>query len=208
MNYFAHACLALRHRADARFALGAMLPDWMPWLGAQLTSVSDRAVSEGVDFHHASDAAFHTAPRFATLLRDAVSQLSAAGLPRGPARGAAHVGVELLLDGALLEEPRACTGYLAAIGTARAVADSLAWSRPEGARSFAQLCRHLDEQGLPRAYGDPEQVALRTARTLARRPRLRVPVAALPALIRWAREAQPALRDEAPHLLAETESRL
>ncbi len=208
MNYFAHACLALRRRDDPRFALGAMLPDWTAWLEAGLTSVSDPSVAAGVRFHHQSDSAFHGAPRFASLVREATARLRAAGLDRGPARGAAHVGVELLLDGALLAEPDACAGYLAAIEAARAAADTLAWSRPEGDPRFAQLCTRLEQQGLPRAYGDPEQVALRTARTLARRPRLRVPLSSLPALARWTRETQPALRREAPHILTETERRL
>src|SRR5262245_25639403 len=104
MNYYAHARLASRRCDDAHFVLGAMLPDWTAWVGARLVRVDHPGLAAGIRFHHATDAAFHGGRRFAALVREAVDRLRAAGLERGPARGAAHVGIELLLDGALLAQ--------------------------------------------------------------------------------------------------------
>ena len=47
-----------------------------------------------------------------------------AGVARGSARGAAHVGIELLLDGTLVDEPGAGPAYLAALRSAAAPRDA------------------------------------------------------------------------------------
>ncbi len=208
MNYFAHAWLASRRGDDPRFALGAMLPDWVPWVGGRLERVDDPALALGVRFHHHSDAAFHAGARFSALVREAVEHLRAAGLERGPARGAAHVGIELLLDGALLAEPSGHAPYLAALAAAPAASRHLGWSRPESARRYERVVERLSEQGLPLAYTDSDQVAERIARTLEHRPRLRVHPGEAAALARWARDVQPEVNAAAGTLIAETEAGL
>jgi hypothetical protein len=208
MNYFAHARLAATRRDDPYYVLGAMLPDWTAWVGDRLRHVEHASLAAGVRFHHESDAAFHAGARFVALVRESSRSLQAAGLGRGPARGAAHIGIELLLDGALLAEENGVCAYDAALAVAPAASLHLAWGRPESARRFEQISRRLARQGPPRGLVVPERVAAAVVRTLDRRPRLRVPPRDLPALIAWARNAQPRVRRDVPALLAETEAGL
>jgi len=208
MNFFAHACLALERRSEPRFALGAMLPDWTRWVGSRITAIDDPELAAGARFHHAVDDAFHACPAFAARQREAVARLRALGLGRGPARGAAHVGVELLLDGALAREAHRGAGYLAALAVGPEVAHRVRWRDAGGAARLDRVIDRLREHGVPRDYADPEVVAGRVARTLTHRPRLRVPATRLPALVAWAREAEPVVRRHAPALLAQTDAGL
>jgi len=204
MNYFAHARLAATRSDDPRFALGAMLPDWLAWIGDRPRRVADGAVAAGIRFHHECDAAFHAAPRFLTLVRAAGTALADGGLPRGPARGAAHVGVELLLDAALVDLDPEAPFYGAALDAASAASRSITWSRPDSGARFAHAIRRLAAEGPPRRYRDPERLAHAVERTLARRPRLRVPAEARSVVSAWAHAARPDVQRAAPILLAET----
>lgn len=208
MNFFAHACLALARRAESRFALGAMLPDWTRWVDSRIAGIDDPLLAAGARFHHAVDDAFHASPTFTVWQREAHERLRGLGLARGPARGAAHVGVELLLDGVLAEDPRWDRGYLAALDAGPDAVACVRWRDPGAPTRLARVIARLREHGVPREYADPAVAADRIARTLAHRPHLRVPDAHRPALAAWAREAQPALRRDAATLLAETEAGL
>lgn len=189
---------------DPRFVLGAMLPDLAPMCGAKVAAVDDEVLAAGVACHHRVDAAFHETAGFAALCTEARGQLRAAGLARGPVLAAAHVGVELLLDGCWLDEPAVDAAYLAAVAQAiRLPARAVTWAHEEHARRFAGLCERLHAAGSPRAYRDPVEVGLRLARILARRPRLRPAPGDEERLVQWAEAARPAVRAAAPALRAE-----
>lgn len=189
---------------DPRFVLGAMLPDLVQMGGARLLAVDDEVLAAGVACHHRADAAFHQAPGFAALCAEARAWLRAAGLARGPVLAAAHVGVELLLDGCWLDDPAVDRAYLDAIDHAtRLPARAIAWAHDEHARRFAALSERLRAAGSPRGYRDPREVGLRLARILARRPRLAPAPGDEEHLVRWAESARPAVAQAAPALQAE-----
>jgi hypothetical protein len=184
VNYFGHLVVASFRTASPIFALGAMLPDWAGMCGARLAGAGGE-LGDGVGFHHETDRVFHALPGFRALEARAFAALEAGGVGRGPARGAAHVAVELVLDGALIARaPEATPLYLAAL----AAAPEHAAAHGEDPR-MARLLERLVAQGVPLGYRDPTEVARRTVSTLARRPRLALTphehallAAALPAL--------------------------
>jgi len=170
VNFFGHAAVAARLHAPPPpgVALGAMLPDFASMCGARPTRVDDEPVARGVELHHATDAAFHRLASFAGLVRDLTARLDAAGVARGPARGAAHAGVELLLDGVLVEDAAAADAYLAALDHDPA---GIAWPDGGGER-FAILRARLRDHGVPHDLQRPEVAARRLVRALAHRPLL------------------------------------
>jgi hypothetical protein len=153
VNFFGHAVIAHEHRRVAAFALGAMLPDFASMCQGRLAGATDDEVAAGIDFHHRIDAAFHRLPGFAALCRDAEARLRRAGAARGPARGAAHAGTELLLDGAWLDDPGAVT-YIEALDAARPdqLGERLSWANADGAERFEALRARLAARGLPSGY--------------------------------------------------------
>jgi hypothetical protein len=179
MNFFGHAVVATWYGGGepdggAAMALGAMLPDFASMCGARLGPVEHRGVADGVALHHRTDAAFHTLAGFAALCRDAEEALRRAGMRRGPGRGVAHVGVEILLDGALLGEVGARAAYVGAIEAAapERLGAAIGWSAADGAARFEGLRQRLAVYGVPDDTRDVGSVAVRVTRTLGRRPLL------------------------------------
>ena len=149
-----------------------MLPDFATMIGAQLPAQSDPALAAGVHFHHESDRAFHGLAEFRQAESWTLQHMLRSGLRRGPARGVAHVGVELCLDGAVVGDRKADGLYLQAIELARKsppqLADEAASSR------FCELAERLCDVGLPIAYRQAEVVGSRLVRILKPRPLLRL----------------------------------
>lgn len=115
MNYLGHAAVALEVEESPGFVLGAMLPDLLGMLRLRVPSVLPDDVTRGVRFHERTDAAFHDTRVFVESNRAAVKALGELGVRRGPARAMAHMGVEMVIDGALVREPRISSGYLRAL---------------------------------------------------------------------------------------------
>jgi hypothetical protein len=168
VNFFGHAAVATWSAADAGKVLGAMLPDFATMCRSRLAAADDAAVADGVALHHATDAAFHQLPAVTGLMRELDDQLAAGGCSRGPRRAVAHVGVELLLDGVLIDEPSYRAAYLAGI----AHDPALRWRDPEGAPRFAVLLDRLRARGVPDDLRLPEAITTRVGRMLAHRPLL------------------------------------
>lgn len=169
MNYFGHAAVASRQTtgdALAGVALGAMLPDFGVMCGARIASGGTADIDLGIALHHATDAVFHHAPAVRALFRDAEARLDARGVRRGPRRAAAHVGVELVLDGVLLDEARHRDAYTAAIALEPT---SLVWREDGDADRFATLHARLRAYGLPEDLRRPRAAAERIFRMLAGR---------------------------------------
>ena len=203
MNWYAHAVLAEARCADPRCLLGAMLPDLAGAVGLRARPPCAGALSLGFRLHGAADAAFHAAPEFGALVSAGRASLEAAGLARGSARAAAHVGIELLLDGWLAAERPRSAVFGAALALAAAFAEDAALFRPapEPAR-WRALCARLLEGELPDAYRRPERAALGVERALAPRPRLALRAGERPAVTRWLARAAGDLAPHAAALLA------
>lgn len=166
MNFVGHAAAARWHSSEPLFALGAMLPDFATMCQARVPEPAHAAVVAGVSHHHRVDAAFHRLPGFLTLYRDASERLRRAGAGRGPARGAAHIAIELFLDGELVRDGEIADHYLAALALgapAAAHVELAGWNA---------LYPRLAARGVPHAYRDPDQVTDIILHILGRRPLL------------------------------------
>lgn len=203
MNFFAHAYLAHERSGDAAFVLGAMLPDLCSFSGRRLGEAPRDAVGDGVRFHHSTDAAFHAASEFSTFCSEFSAALQASGVRRGPARGAAHVGGELLLDGWLARSAGVPALYRRALGDARALLASAASFVPLR-ESLALTCARVLAAPVPEAYADPEFVCARVARALGSRPFLALAADELPAVARALADAAPETERWAQPALAST----
>jgi acyl carrier protein phosphodiesterase len=200
MNFFGHAVVARQVDDDPAFLLGAMAPDLLAMCGAVAGAATSPQVSAGQAHHLRVDARFHAAPAFTALVAWAARTLVERGLPRGPARGAAHVGVELFLDGLLARDTEARAAYLHCLVEAEATRAPFVWGDALSERRWRQLVPRLREGTVPDAYRDPDFVAARLVGALGRRPRLALTAggaevlrAFLPALERRVAEALQAL---------------
>lgn len=161
--------------AETGFLIGSALPDFASMGRFRLTETANEpSVRAGVDFHHQTDDLFHSHPWFRDNSNRVEADLEAAGIPRGAAMACGHVGVELLLDGRLLEEN---DGLRASVEGAT---DSLAQpdfgltdlvDQDRGADWTDHLAR-IRDWPLPQDYRSPDGVAGRLERILSRRPRL------------------------------------
>jgi hypothetical protein len=193
LNFFAHAVVAGRRSRVPRFVLGAMLPDLASMIGVRVQHAADADLARGIELHHATDSAFHAAPAFTELCSESISGLSAQGLGRGTARAVAHVGVELLLDGALSGDGHARVLYGAALASAAdgGLNERLTLAPPHDLpRLSAGLARLLSSQ-LPEAYGDPAFVADRLRVILRHRPRLAMAERDYEKVAEWTESIQP-----------------
>ena len=176
MNFFGHAVVGLWESEDARFVLGAMLPDLCGMLGIRAARPQDAtcaALAAGVEFHYRTDAAFHGCERFVALCSDSVDALTAQGVGRGTARAVGHVGTELLLDGFLSENRAARAMYSRALAlgvdeqlSATVLAD------PGDQKRMHDGLKRLLRAPIPEAYTQPTFVADRLQWILSSRPRL------------------------------------
>jgi hypothetical protein len=170
VNFFGHVAMARQVDEDPGFLLGAMAPDLMAMCGAIAGPATSPRVVAGQAHHLAVDAAFHASPTFVAVQLWAVRGLMGAGLRRGPARGAAHVSIELLLDGVLASDAHAQAAYRR--GLAAAASEAFEW-RDDGSRTrWRTLVSRLQTGAIPDAYRQTDFVADRVAGALGRRPRL------------------------------------
>ena len=147
-----------------------MLPDFATMSGARIANDAphEPEIGRGIDIHHATDKAFHQAPVVTGLMRDLDTLLDERGCARGPRRAVAHIGVELLLDGVLVDEPEYRTAYTRAI----AHDGTPIWREPDDPARFAMLISRLRAYGVPDDLRDPAKITHRLARMLAHRPLL------------------------------------
>lgn len=180
-----------------------MLPDFASMTGRRLRGSSHAGVAAGVACHLRSDAAFHDSEGFRSLWLAGTRCLRERGLPRGPARGAAHVGVELLLDGVLVEDATVGALYEGALhaGGDPCLLAALDWSHDDGDTRWRYLRARLVAQGVPLAYADANRVAERVTRVLSSRPRLALGAEHQGTLRLWLHEVRSRVVREAPSLL-------
>ena len=167
MNFFGHAAVARHVDDDPDFVLGAMAPDLLAMCGATGACPASARVAAGQAHHLAVDAAFHGSVAFVTLQSWAVRNLTGGGLRRGPARGAAHVGIELLLDGQLASDAAARAAYQRSLAC-----QPFHWPEESSSLRWRALIQRLRAGTIPDSYRDPDFVADRLAGALRGRPRL------------------------------------
>ena len=204
MNFFGHAHVARREREDAGFVLGAMLPDFASICRARLMPHEHEALAAGIAMHHRTDDAFHGAPTFVRLCAETSLALEADGFGLGPARAVAHVGIEMLLDGLLLDHEESCEWYLAGV---RATDDDALFSHlrfhGDGLSRFRTLRDRVRHLGLPRGYRDPDFVAERLVGILSSRPRLALDARSAERLGAHVRALRPVVIDAHDALMGE-----
>ena len=154
----------------AAVVLGSMLPDFATMSGARIDNdgAHGAELARGIDIHHATDATFHRLPVVMGLMRDLDTLLAERGCARGPRRAVAHIGVELLLDGVLVDEP----AYRAAYTRALACEDAPVWRAPDDPARYAMLMSRLRAFGVPDDLREPAKITVRLGRMLAHRPLL------------------------------------
>jgi acyl carrier protein phosphodiesterase len=192
LNFFAHAIVASRRSRAPRFVLGAMLPDLVSMIGVRVAHADDPELARGIELHHATDSAFHAAPAFTALCSGSISGLCERGVGRGTARAVAHVGVELLLDGALsVNAPeRALYGAALAAAADGGLSQLLTLAPPHGLPRLSAGLARLASSQLPEAYRDAAFVADRLRVILARRPRLAMAEGDYEKVAEWAETIQ------------------
>ena len=174
MNFFGHAVAACWRNDATGFVLGAMLPDFATMCGGKIAGVDNQPMADGLDWHHVCDAAFHRMPMFRDRVMAASGRMQSRSIRRGPARGAAHVGFELFLDGCLLGNEPAVDAYRAALDRADPgdLGERIRWRDGRAADRFEILRRRLIRVGSPTGYADKDVVIGRVIQVLSRRPRL------------------------------------
>ncbi len=204
VNFVAHIVVASQttDNGSTGFLLGAAAPDLARMARVPVATEGPEDHLAGVAAHHRTDAAFHDSAWFRGHNRAFVAELTARGVRRGPARGAGHVLVELLLDGALLDDAgHASTFTPAWSALADAGDEALAMVPAEHHERWADFLRQLTSRLEPSRYADPTYAADRTAGTLGRRPRLAMDDGEQETLRAVADELQPTITAGADHVV-------
>jgi hypothetical protein len=169
VNFFGHAAVASWANGGPGAALGAMLPDFATMCGGRLATATDPAIGIGIELHHKTDGVFHRLAPVTALMRELGDRLESRGCARGPKRAVAHIGVELLLDGVLVDEPSYREAYLGGLAYDET---GVVWREEADAPRFAVLLARLRSHGVPDDLREPEAIAIRLQRMLSHRPLL------------------------------------
>jgi acyl carrier protein phosphodiesterase len=204
VNFVGHIAVGAANADDddAEFLVGTAVPDFASMARTRLRGAAPGTLADGITLHHATDRAFHADAWFLTLERDLRAGLLDDGLPDGGARACAHVGVELLLDGALVRERTvhdAVGRVYEGIGEPSDAVVELATpqERVRWHEHLVGISRRLD----PTSYGDADAVGRRLHTITSRRPRLAFPSSMVDAVSARLQALQPRIRDDAPTVL-------
>lgn len=188
-----------------------MLPDFAAMCGNSLREVFDQEVRAGVELHLATDQVFHRAPGFVELRTSAFETLEQKGVKRASARAVAHVGVEMMLDGALSTDQAARVNYHTALcaGATEEVARSIRWRDPWDRGDWNRLLNILISANLPQGYRDPDFILERIANLLAHRPKLALTsTQEIEAVANWVDEVLPIVTAQTEVVLAQVKQGL
>ncbi|HWB74554.1 MAG TPA: hypothetical protein VG755_06355 [Nannocystaceae bacterium] len=200
MNFLGHAAAARWQNGDARFVLGAMLPDFAHMAGVRRVVPRDAITAAGVAFHHRTDEAFHGCPSFHRLCHDGCETLQREGVGRGPSLAVSHLAIELLLDGVLASDDALVDDYRAAL--------RVDVELEEHGAMITRVRERLHDAGAPSWYAELDELAPRLERILARHPRLALAERDRPPLRAWLDDAHVAVIAAAAPMLDELRARL
>jgi hypothetical protein len=200
VNLVGHVAVALHDDEPpppTEFLVGCMLPDLSAIARVRL-SRPDGVLGHGVAFHHACDEAFHGSEWFRTRNRELRDALFDAGIETGPARACSHAGVEMLLDGALVTQPRVADSATRALGAVNTGAEELAGLAAPQARAMLRERLQLIGRSLdPRRYAEPGFVSERLHRMTSGRRRIELRVEHVAVVARALRAIQPSITADA-----------
>lgn len=202
MNFLGHAAAARWTSSDARFVLGAMLPDFAHMAGLRRVVPRDVIAAAGVAFHHRTDDAFHGCPSFHRLCHDGCETLQREGVGRGPSLAVSHLAIELLLDGVLATDDALVGDYQSALRVELELEDEA------HGQVIARVRERLDDAGAPSWYAELDELAPRLERILARHPRLALAERDRAPLRAWLDEAHARVIDASTTMLEELRERL
>ncbi len=182
--------------------VGAMLPDFAGMVGVRVDGTANHeTLQQGITLHHRTDDAFHGAPVFVELCKDAVNALTTEGVSRGSARAVGHVGSELLLDGWLASDDDARDVYRAALAAGTALLPHVSLRGDDAQGRFEYLLSRLSNAPIPERYAEADFVTERLAFILASRPRLALTPRDTQAVRHYLRHAQTKIHAVAPSLI-------
>jgi hypothetical protein len=202
MNFLGHAAAARWMSSDARFVLGAMLPDFAHIAGLRRVAPVDAIAVAGVAFHHRTDDAFHGCASFGRLCHEGYETLQQDGVRRGSALAVSHLAIELLLDATLADDVALVDDYQAALRFELACEDD------EHSVVIGRVCERLLHAGAPSWYGELDELGPRLARILSRHPRLAIADEDREPLRRWLGVARDAVIEARSTMLEELRVRL
>ncbi len=168
VNFFGHAAVASWRVGRGGLPLGAMLPDFSTMCGARIASTPDSEVADGIALHHATDKAFHGLPSVIGLMRELDQRLERGRCARGPRRAAAHIGVELLIDGVLVDNEEYRDSFILGLE----YETQIEWRHEGDDLRYAELITRMRAHGVPLDLKRPESITHRLARMLGHRPLL------------------------------------
>jgi hypothetical protein len=205
VNLVGHVAVALEPSSTRTpspdFLVGCMLPDLAAIARVRLAgrpACADDELGRGVAFHHVCDARFHESEWFRDANRELRDALLDAGVDRGAARACAHAGVEMLLDGELVREPRVAEHVELTLRAVVVGADDMAeLVRAEDRSVWVERLQRIGRSLEPRRYGDPQGVAERLYRMTAGRPRIELAAEQIPQVARALGDHCDAIADDA-----------
>jgi hypothetical protein len=207
VNLVGHVAVALDPTAGAQpstdFLVGCMLPD-LAAIARVRISRPDGETGRGVEFHHASDEAFHESAWFRSANCDVRDALLDDGVELGPARACSHAGVEMLLDGRLGAEPAvrdAARDALEALASNAGQLEHLA--APPARDDWRERLRAIGTTLDPARYREPRFIAERLQRMTNGRRRIELPIDQVDAVADALGAFQASIERAAPTVLAE-----
>ncbi len=206
MNLVGHVAVALAPEGadpSADFLVGCMLPDLAAIARVRLAR-PEGEMGRGVAFHHACDAVFHESEWFRHVNRDLRDALLDAGVSTGAARACSHAGSEMLLDGALVDDPRVEWWAQLTLDTVDAHASALAGLAEPGSRVvLAERLRMIGSSLEPRRYANTRFVAERLERMTSGRRRIELLASDVDTVTVVLDRFAPGIADAAPAVVAE-----
>lgn len=205
MNLVGHVAVALAPDAappSTDFLVGCMLPD-LAAIARVRVARPDGALGQGVAFHHACDAVFHSTEWFRSANLAARDALVAAGVAAGPARACSHAGIEMLLDGRLVTDRQVELSARAVLDVVSAGGPELAALAPVETRDVWVERLHMIGGSLdPMRYQDVHFVAERLHRMTRGRRRIELGADQIGAVSTTLAALRPAIAGAAPDVLA------
>jgi hypothetical protein len=205
VNLVGHVAVALAPDEElppTDFLIGCMLPDLAAIVRVRVARATG-VLGSGVAYHHACDGLFHESAWFRSTNRALRDSLLDAGVDTGPARACSHAGVEMLLDGRLVDQPHVAHGARVTLDALHDRAPTLASLAPEPTRTvWVERVQMIGVTLDPERYRDARFVAERLHRMTAGRRRIELPGDQVDVVAATLQEFQVSVADAAADVVA------